>query len=292
MPDGKPGQIALPLTPSPFANPEGGKDGQKLNFDELVMEKLGSSFDPRLAGLCIDVMKDPDVIESILKNPAFQELSDELALEMSSSEDSDAGALLHQSDVLPIITPPSPALQSGGDFPSSQTNNFDEEILPPLVDMNEDEDSQLPPLETIEEEPTTTSFEGEDEAKLSFNTEVEAKKIAEDVVGVVCGNCHQSLPRLETNDHFFTDVSEGFVGDAVATPPPSQSMERLWKSIRSQSDLMTIVIPIVTVALMVGIMCVRPGVRRRLSEILDYSFSKLRRVLFRMGPWKQSVLRR
>ena len=320
MPDGKPGHVVLPLTPSnssssPFGaapDSQGNNKDVAINFDEMVMEKLGVTFDPRLAGLCVEVMKDKEVIDSILKNPAFQELSDELALEVSSQVPQDAQeALLHHPEMM-NPSPPSPALNSSSSLspslsPSLSSSQFNlDDMIPPLVDMKEDEDdSQLPPLETIEEEDlpldnkkndTTTNNQ---EPSLSSSTtttnnNLETDKIVDDIVGVVCGNCHQPLPRFEaTEENFFTDVSDGFVGDVVSAPPPSQqSMERIWKSIRSKSDLLSLVLPIVTVTLMVGIMCVRPSVRRRVGAILDGAFSKLRRVLFCVGPWRHSVLRR
>eukprot|EP00009_Paramoeba_aestuarina_P003376 CAMPEP_0201521676 /NCGR_PEP_ID=MMETSP0161_2-20130828/15558_1 /ASSEMBLY_ACC=CAM_ASM_000251 /TAXON_ID=180227 /ORGANISM="Neoparamoeba aestuarina, Strain SoJaBio B1-5/56/2" /LENGTH=273 /DNA_ID=CAMNT_0047920353 /DNA_START=27 /DNA_END=845 /DNA_ORIENTATION=- len=216
MPEGQ-NQVVLPLHPSPFAatNARGQNQDPKLAFEGIVKESLGETFDPRLAGLCVDIMKDPDVIDSVLKNPAFQELVDELAIEASKSQ----SHLLHVPD-----------FESSSESSPCQQHAKNE--LPPFPDTRDEEEEEeeilpSPPLRTQPEKEKLTP-PGDNEN--GIDEEKEADKIAENVVGVVCGNCHQPLPRLDLSkeNDVLNEISDDFMGDVCVAPPPSQNMDRVW----------------------------------------------------------------
>jgi len=237
-------------------------------FDGVVSEVLVNEFGPELASVALSLAVDPNVLAAIANNDDFQKFRSKLEMEASSlslesSSSSNSLSISHESEV------------------PSEMDFVKEDISTKYLQTNlslDDEDAKEKMdkiLSTSNALRMGTCLSSLDHSKLASKSTPsnEEDKLSSEVVQVVCGVCHHPLDDVKA-----LQPPVNHTGNGPVTQPPSVDgpLTTFGNAVRSQSELLSVVLPIVAAVLVASFIFRSSRCRSFMHRVFSQAISQLK----------------
>jgi len=240
-------------------------------FDGVVSEVLINELGPELASVALSLAADPNVLAAIANNDDFQKFRTKLEMETSSlslesSSSPNTLPISHESE--------SPSGDTDEDFVKEDISTKYLQTNLSLDDENAKEKMDKI-LSTSNALRMGTCLSSLDHSKLaSQSTPAQAEdKLSSEVVQVVCGVCHHPLEDVKT-----LQPPVNHTGNGPVTQPPSVDgpLTTFGNAVRSQSELLSVVLPIVAAVLVASFLFRSTRCRNFMRRVFSQAISQLK----------------